>query len=66
MGRIVISEWMSLDGVFDATLMDQWFNPFHSERRGGLDPRGHRGLRVHALWPDDLPDAGAVLVDAEE
>ena len=33
MGRIVISEWMSLDGVFDATLMDQWFIPFHSDRR---------------------------------
>ncbi|MBW8889448.1 MAG: dihydrofolate reductase [Fibrobacteres bacterium] len=34
MGRIVISEWMSLDGVFDATLMAEWFNPFHSDRRG--------------------------------
>lgn len=34
MGRIVISEWMSLDGVFDAELMGEWFNPFHSDGRG--------------------------------
>lgn len=33
MGRIVISEWMSLDGVFDAALMAEWFHPFHSDRR---------------------------------
>ncbi len=25
---------MSLDGVFDATTMDQWFNPYHSDSRG--------------------------------
>lgn len=33
MGRIVVSEWMSLDGVFEAESMDQWWNPFHSEDR---------------------------------
>ncbi len=33
MGKIVISEWMSLDGVFDAQMMDEWWNPYHSEGR---------------------------------
>jgi dihydrofolate reductase len=33
MGRIVVSEWMSLDGVFDAASMGEWFNPFHSDKR---------------------------------
>jgi dihydrofolate reductase len=27
-------EWMTLDGVFDAGTMDQWFLPYHSDGRG--------------------------------
>lgn len=30
---LVVFEWMSLDGVFDADNMDQWFNPYHSDAR---------------------------------
>lgn len=33
MGKITVSEWMSLDGIFDADLMDQWWNPYHSDAR---------------------------------
>jgi dihydrofolate reductase len=34
MRAIVVSVWMSLDGVFDANTMEQWFNPYESEERG--------------------------------
>ncbi len=33
MRQIIVSEWISLDGVFDAGSMEQWFNPYHSESR---------------------------------
>src|SRR5207253_398757 len=33
MREIVVSVWMTLDGVFDADIMDQWFNPYHSDDR---------------------------------
>ena len=32
--RLVASEWISLDGVFDAENMETWFNPFESPERG--------------------------------
>ncbi len=32
-GKLVVSEWVTLDGVFDADTMDQWFNPYHSDDR---------------------------------
>ncbi len=31
--NLVASEWVSLDGVFDARTMEQWFNPYRSEGR---------------------------------
>ncbi len=34
MRRIVVSAWMTLDGVFDADTMSQWFNPYNSGQRG--------------------------------
>lgn len=34
MRKLVVSEWVTLDGVFDADTMDQWFIPYHSEERG--------------------------------
>lgn len=34
MRKVIVSEWMSLDGVFDSSLMEQWFNPYHSDSRG--------------------------------
>ncbi len=32
--KIIVSMWMTLDGVFDADTMNQWFNPYHSDERG--------------------------------
>jgi dihydrofolate reductase len=33
MRKLIVTEWMSLDGVTDATTMAEWFNPYHSESR---------------------------------
>ncbi len=30
MRKLVVSEWVTLDGVFDADTMGQWFNPYDS------------------------------------
>ncbi len=34
MGRLLVSAWVTLDGVFDASTMEQWFHPYHSNERG--------------------------------
>jgi dihydrofolate reductase len=33
MRKIVVKEWMTLDGVFDAETMEQWWNPYDSAER---------------------------------
>ena len=33
MRKLVVKEWMTLDGVFDADTMDQWWNPYDSAER---------------------------------
>jgi hypothetical protein len=33
MRKLVVSEWVTLDGVFDADTMAQWFDPYHSDDR---------------------------------
>jgi dihydrofolate reductase len=33
MRKLIVSEWMTLDGVFDAGTMKDWFIPFDSEAR---------------------------------
>ena len=33
MRKLIASEWISLDGVFDGDTMDQWFMPFDSDER---------------------------------
>ena len=33
MRKLIVSEWMTLDGIFDADTMQQWFMPFDSEDR---------------------------------
>ena len=33
MKKLIVSAWVSLDGVFDAELMNEWFNPFDSVSR---------------------------------
>jgi len=33
MRKLIVSAWISLDGIFDAELMNEWFNPFDSAAR---------------------------------
>lgn len=33
MRKLIVTEWMSFDGIFDAASMGQWFNPYHSDDR---------------------------------
>ncbi len=33
MRKLVVSEWMTLDGVFDADTMDKWWIPYDSVER---------------------------------
>ena len=33
MRKVIVSEWVTLDGVFDGDTMDKWFNPFQSASR---------------------------------
>jgi dihydrofolate reductase len=33
MRKLIATEWTSLDGVFDASTMNEWFNPYHSDSR---------------------------------
>src|SRR5690242_13666900 len=33
MKKLVASEWVTLDGVFDADTMGEWFNPYESDER---------------------------------
>lgn len=33
MRKIIVSVWITLDGVFDADTMNHWFVPYHSEER---------------------------------
>ena len=33
MRKLIVSEWVSLDGVFDADTMAQWFHPYDSKDR---------------------------------
>jgi dihydrofolate reductase len=33
MRQLIVTEWMSLDGIFDSNLMNQWFEPYHSDSR---------------------------------
>ena len=33
MRKLVVSEWITLDGVFDADTMKEWFEPYDSDGR---------------------------------
>jgi len=33
MRKLIVSPWITLDGIFDAELMNEWFNPFDSAER---------------------------------
>ena len=40
MRKLIVSEWVTLDGVFDADTMEQWFIPYHSDERGNYIKEG--------------------------
>ena len=33
MRQLIVTEWVSLDGIFDSGSMELWFNPYHSDSR---------------------------------
>ena len=33
MSKLIVTEWITLDGVFDAQTMDKWHAPYHSDSR---------------------------------
>lgn len=33
MRQLIVTEWVSLDGIFDSNLMNKWFEPYHSDSR---------------------------------
>jgi dihydrofolate reductase len=33
MKKLIVKEWITLDGVFDASSMNQWHAPYHSDSR---------------------------------
>jgi len=33
MRKLIVTEWLSLDGIYDADYMDQWWLPFDSPDR---------------------------------
>lgn len=36
MRKVVAAEWITLDGVFDAASMPEWFLPYHTDERGKI------------------------------
>jgi dihydrofolate reductase len=36
MRKLIVKEWMSLDGVIDSNSMNEWYLPFHSEERADI------------------------------
>jgi dihydrofolate reductase len=59
MRKIWVKAWMTLDGVFDADTMDQWWNPYDSAERQKYIMEGYsRGdgyllgrITYEMLWP---------------
>lgn len=33
MRKLIVKEWITLDGIFDGDTMDKWFLPYHSDER---------------------------------
>jgi dihydrofolate reductase len=36
MRKLIVKEWMSLDGVIESSSMGEWYLPFHSEERADI------------------------------
>lgn len=49
MRKVVVKEWMTLDGVFDADNMDQWWFPYDSVERQKYIMDGYSGCDVYLL-----------------
>lgn len=46
MRKLVVSEWMTLDGVIDAGTMNQWFDPYQSDERAEYIQEGVMGSDI--------------------
>ncbi len=46
MRKLVVSEWMTLDGVIDAGTMNQWFDPYQSDERAEYIKEGVMGSDI--------------------
>ena len=68
MRKIIVSEWVTLDGVFDADRMEQWFTPYHSDERAAYITETIHGSEALLLgevtyemlasyWPHQKNDA---------
>ena len=68
MRKIIVSEWITLDGVFDADSMGEWFIPYNSDERAEYIKESIRkaeallvGEVTHAMlasyWPNEKNDA---------
>jgi dihydrofolate reductase len=49
MRKIWVKAWMTLDGVFDADTMDQWWNPYDSDERQQYILEGYSRGDVYLL-----------------
>jgi dihydrofolate reductase len=49
MRKLIVSERMTLDGVFDADTMDQWFMPYHSDASAEIIKEGVLACDVYLL-----------------
>ena len=68
MRRLIASEWMTLDAVFDADTMQEWFSPFDSVAKNEYIRESITGAgallmgrvtyeMLAAYWPQQLNDA---------
>jgi dihydrofolate reductase len=49
MRKLVVKEWMTLDGVIDADTMDEWWNPYDSVERQAYITEGYLGMDGYLL-----------------
>lgn len=49
MRKLVVKEWITLDGVIDADSMDQWWNPYDSVERQAYIKEGIMGCDGYLL-----------------
>jgi hypothetical protein len=47
--KLIASERMTLDGIFDADTMDKWFMPYHSDASAEIIKEGVLACDVYLL-----------------